>query len=217
MIGQGDGAKISTTDGGSGSLLQGVSEVTAANYAGGIAGSVTTANPIGVLNDTLGVGSYLPFTVKNVTVEGSRLQVKAGADEAGKYASGGLGLAIGGTVDQVTVKDLASVSAGNYTGGLAGRSGTGGMVKEGGLDLLGLGVIKVNNLLSLMDGMQVQISDTTVEGTSDGAVITSTGDAGDQRRRRYPGRRFYLRGGRRADQKFFCFRTARSYRRGEKR
>ncbi len=177
MIGQGDGAKISTTDGGSGSLLQGVSEVTAANYAGGIAGSVTTANPIGVLNDTLGVGSYLPFTVKNVTVEGSRLQVKAGADEAGKYASGGLGLAIGGTVDQVTVKDLASVSAGNYTGGLAGRSGTGGMVKEGGLDLLGLGVIKVNNLLSLMDGMQVQISDTTVEGTSDGAVITSTGDA----------------------------------------
>lgn len=176
LIGQGDGAKIST-DGGSGSLLQGVSAVTAANYAGGIAGSVTTANPIGVLDNTLGVGSYLPFTVKNVTVEGSGLQVKAEADAAGKYASGGLGLAIGGTVDQVTVKGLASVSAGNYTGGLAGRSGTGGMVKEGGLDLLGLGVIKVDNLLSLMDGMQVQISNTTVEGTSDGAVITSTGEA----------------------------------------
>lgn len=170
MIGQGDGVKIAS-DGGAGSQITGLSSVKAANYAGGIAGSAVTANPIGVLNNTIGVGSYLPFTVSQVTLTGQTLKVEA----TQKYASGGFGLALGGNVDNVSVNGLASVAAGNYAGGMAGRSGTGALVKEGGLDLLGLGAVKVDNLLSLADGVQVTIHNAHVTGAEEGAVIQATG------------------------------------------
>lgn len=170
MIGQGDGVKIAS-DGGAGSQITGLSSVKAANYAGGIAGSAVTANPIGVLDNTLGVGSYLPFTVSQVTLTGQTLKVEA----TQKYASGGFGLALGGNVDKVSVNGLASVTAGNYAGGMVGRSGTGALVKEGGLDLLGLGAVKVDNLLSLADGVQVTINNAHVTGVEEGAVIQATG------------------------------------------
>lgn len=170
MIGQGDGVKIAS-DGGNGSQITGLSSVKAANYAGGIAGSAVTANPIGVLNNTVGVGSYLPFTVSQVTLTGQTLKVEASQ----KYASGGFGLALGGNVDNVSVNGLASVTAGNYAGGMAGRSGTGALVKEGGLDLLGLGAVKVDNLLSLAKGVQVTINNAHVTGVEEGAVIQATG------------------------------------------
>lgn len=170
MIGQGDGVKIAS-DGGTGSQITGLSSVKAANYAGGIAGSVVTANPIGVLNNTIGVGSYLPFTVSQVTLTGRTLKVEA----TQKYASGGFGLALGGNVDNVSVKGLASVTAGNYAGGMAGRSGTGALIKEGGLDLLGLGAVKVDNLLSLADGVQVTINNAHVTGVEEGTVIQAKG------------------------------------------
>ena len=170
MIGQGDGVKIAS-DGGAGSQITGLSSVKAANYAGGIAGSAVTANPIGVLNNTIGVGSYHPFTVSGVTLTGQTLNVEA----TQKYASGGFGLALGGNVENVSVNGLASVAAGNYAGGMAGRSGTGALVKEGGLDLLGLGAVKVDNLLSLADGVQVTINNAHVTGVEEGAVIQATG------------------------------------------
>ena len=65
--------------------------------------------------------------------------------------------------------------AGNYAGGMAGRSGTGALVKEGGLDLLGLGAVKVDHLLSLAKGVQVTINHAHVTGAEDGAVIRATG------------------------------------------
>lgn len=170
MIGQGDGVKIAS-DGGNGSQITGLSSVKAANYAGGIAGSAVTANPIGVLNNTVGVGSYLPFTVSQVTLTGQTLNVEA----TQKYASGGFGLALGGNVDNVSVKGLASVTAGNYAGGMCGRSGTGALIKEGGLDLLGLGAVKVDNLLSLAKGVQVTINNAHVTGAEEGTVIRATG------------------------------------------
>lgn len=170
MIGQGDGVKIAS-DGGANSQITGLSSVTALNYAGGIAGSAVTANPIGVLDNTIGVGSYLPFTVSQVTLTGQTLNVEA----TQKYASGGFGLALGGNVENVSVNGLASVTAGNYAGGMAGRSGTGALIKEGGLDLLGLGAVKVDNLLSLADGVQVTINNTHVTGVEEGTVIRATG------------------------------------------
>lgn len=180
LIGQGDGvmiASVSAEDSGvtgnnnTGNSISGITSVTAENYAGGIAGSVVTANPIGVLNTTLGVGSYLPFTASDITLTGQDLTVTA----TWKYASGGFGLALGGTIKNVSVNGLAEVEAANYAGGLAGRSGTGALVREGGLDLLGLGLVKVDNLLSLVEGVQVKISDTSVTGIDSGAVIEATG------------------------------------------
>ena len=171
LIGQGDGVKIEA-NGEEGNQITGISSVKAENYAGGISGSITTANPIGVLNTTIGVGSYLPFSLVNTTVSGNNLTVQAGK----KYAAGGVGLVLGGTVNQVSVTGLADISARNYAGGFAGRAGTGGLAETQGLDLLGLGLIKIDNLLSVVQGVAVEISDTHVTGMEQGFSIFSSGE-----------------------------------------
>ena len=61
MIGQGDGVKITAEGMSFGGSVTGLQEVTAKRYAGGVAGSVVTADAIGVLNNTLGVGRFIPF------------------------------------------------------------------------------------------------------------------------------------------------------------
>lgn len=172
LIGQGDGVQITDSEG-TANVLEGLVSVQAKNYAGGISGAVTTADAIGVLNNTLGVGSYLPFKLSNIELKGSNLQVKAEL----KYAAGGASLLLGGEADQIRITGLQSVTAGNYAGGFGGRAGSGSLAKEGGLDLLGLGLIKVDNLLSLMDGLATKISNTTVSGTEGGAVICADGKA----------------------------------------
>lgn len=172
LIGQGDGTKI-TANGQQTVKISGLNLVKANNYAGGIAGSLVTANPIGVLNSTVGVGSYLPFTLSAVNLNGSNLKIEA----IEKYAAGGVGLALGGIVDNVNINYLETVTAGNYAGGFAGRSGSGALVKESGLDLLGLGLVKVDNLLSLAEGAKTTISSTQISGTESGITITANGNA----------------------------------------
>ena len=52
-------------------MLNGLESVKAGEHrVGGVAGSVTTASVTGLLNNTLGVGSFLGFTVHSVTVTG---------------------------------------------------------------------------------------------------------------------------------------------------
>lgn len=190
LLGQGDGVEISLLQREKPSIagkpavpekldvnpviISDLKSVSANNYAGGIAGSVVTANPIGVLNTTLGVGSYLPFRAAKINLNGTNLNVKANE----KYASGGFGLMLGGKVQQVNINGLDTVEAQNYTGGLAGRAGTGSLVREGGLDLLGMGLVKVDNVLSLAQGVNVKIEDTHVIGSATGAVIHSVGVSG---------------------------------------
>jgi len=170
LIGQGDGVQI-TSSGTEKNTIQGVSFVKANNYAGGISGAVTVDDAVGVLNDTLGIGSYLSFTVSNVDLGGNDLQIEA----SNKYASGGAGLMLGGTAEQIKIEGIQSVTAGNYAAGFAGRAGTGSLAKEGGLDLLGLGLIKVDSLLSLVDGVATKVSNVSVSGTENGAVIKASG------------------------------------------
>lgn len=172
LTGQGDGVRITAWENRK-TEISGLSQVTAENYAGGIAGSAVTANPIGILNTAIGIGSYLPFEVSGVNLIGADLNVHADK----KYASGGMGLILGGTIQEVSLEEIASVSAGNYAGGLAGRAGSGSLVKEGGLDLLGLGVVKVDNLLNLADGVQIGISNTSVAGIQQGMTVDASGKA----------------------------------------
>ncbi len=83
MIGQGDGVKITAvgaaefTSGSAGGNVTGLQSVKANKYAGGIAGSVVTADAIGVLNQTLGVGQFIPFELSQVSVEGTNWTVTA--------------------------------------------------------------------------------------------------------------------------------------------
>lgn len=170
LIGQGDGTKI-TGNGNTKTTITGIVSVTAENYAGGIAGSITTADAIGVLNNTVGVGQYLPFEISDTSVAGENLTVTA----AKKYAAGGAGLLLGGKADRTTITGIKEVKAGNYAGGFGGRAGAGGLASTGGLNVLGL--VKINNVLSLADGINVKINDSKVTGIDTGFIVLADGTA----------------------------------------
>ena len=151
------------------------------NRAGGIAGSVTTASVTGLLNNTLGVGNFLGFTVHHVTVNGKDgYTVEAGEN----YAGGALGEAIGGDIDTVTLSNINSITAKNRVGGFVGCAGPGDLVGGNGLtlNLLGLNnLLKVGNLLSVAEGIRVKINNTHVNGVKDGFTVKaiSTNNLGE--------------------------------------
>lgn len=162
-------------------VLHGLKEVTAGeDRAGGIAGSVTTANVTGLLNNTLGVGSFLGFTVRNTIVSGidTGYEIKA----EGNYVGGALGEAIGGNVEGVTLQQIKTVSAKNRVGGFVGCAGPGDLAGTNGLtvNLLGLNhLLKLSNLLSVAEGVMVKIKDAHINGISDGVTVTAKGQNTD--------------------------------------
>ena len=146
------------------------------NRAGGVAGSVTTASVTGLLNGTLGVGNYLGFTVRHVTTKGFNSGYTVEASE--NYAGGAIGEAVGGDVDTVTLNQLKSVTAKNRVGGFVGCVGPGDLVGGNGLtlNLLGLNnLLKVENLLSVAEGVRVTIKDAHVNGIPEGFTVKATG------------------------------------------
>ena len=171
IIGQGDGVKINAQGTTFGASITGLKQVKAKKYAGGIAGSVVTADAIGVVNKTLGVGQFIPFELSQISAEGTDWTVTA----TEKYAAGACGLMLGGTADSVKVNGIQSIQAGNYAGGFAGRTGASSLVSAGGLDVLGL--VKLNNVLSLANGVQVTIKNCEIVGVNTGLTVLSDGTA----------------------------------------
>lgn len=195
--------------------IENISSVTAKNYSGGVAGSVSTADAIGLLNNTLGVGSYIKFEINNVEVNKNTSTIntsepntpvtdnnpeqttedsidqtivekanttttagmKINSEDA--YAAGGIGLAVGGDISNVNINDISSVTAKNYAAGFIGRAGAGGLTDVQGLDLLGLGLIKINNVLSLAQGIRLNVDKSNVNGSSSGYKVEATGYQGD--------------------------------------
>ena len=158
-------------------VLTGLKTVTASeNRAGGIAGSVTTANVTGLLNNTLGIGNFLGFTVHHVTVTGVNDGYTVEAKE--NYAGGAIGEAVGGDVDTVTLNQVKSVTAKNRVGGFIGCAGPGDLAGGNGLtlNLLGLNnLLKVENLLSVAEGVRVKINEAHVNGIAGGMTVEATG------------------------------------------
>ena len=158
-------------------MLTGLKTVTASeNRAGGIAGSVTTANVTGLLNNTLGIGNFLGFTVHHVTVTGVNDGYTVEAKE--NYAGGAIGEAVGGDVDTVTLNQVKSVTAKNRVGGFIGCAGPGDLAGGNGLtlNLLGLNnLLKVGNLLSVAEGVRVKINEAHVNGIAGGMTVEATG------------------------------------------
>ena len=171
--GGGDASSVDQRD----NVLTGLKTVTASeNRAGGIAGSVTTANVTGLLNNTLGIGNFLGFTVHHVTVTGVNDGYTVEAKE--NYAGGALGEAVGGDVDTVTLNQVKSVTAKNRVGGFAGCAGPGDLAGGNGLtlNLLGLNnLLKVENLLSVAEGVRVKINEAHVNGIAGGMTVEATG------------------------------------------
>ena len=160
------------------------------SYAGGIAGGLGTASVGGVLNATIGLGGYLPFNVSSVAVTGVADGFTVTAGES--CAAGGIGKATGGKVGRaddayasaaaapktsvVKITNIKSVSAKNNAGGFAGVVGPGDLASTGGLDLLGLGALKLNGLLSVADGLEVKMDGVTVSGAPAGMAVEATGN-----------------------------------------
>ena len=156
--------------------VSGLQSVSGHDYTGGIAGSLGTASVGGLLNNTAGIASYLGFTVDGVTVTGSDNGLTV---DGWERVGGGLGDAIGGTINNVSVNNLKSVEGKNYAGGFIGLSGPGELVgTDGGLtvNLLGLNyILKLNKLLAIGQYVQVNITNASVNGINDGFTVTATG------------------------------------------
>lgn len=156
--------------------ITGLQSVSGDNYTGGIAGSLATASAAGLLNKTLGVASYLPFTVDNIKLSG----IGSGFTVDGKErVGGGLGYAIGGTIKDAVINNLRSVNGENFVGGFIGFSDPGELVgADEGLtvNLLGLNyILKLNKLLAIGQYVQVNITNSSVNGIKDGFTVTATG------------------------------------------
>lgn len=159
--------------------LSGVQSITGKNFVGGIAGSLGTAKVAGLLNDTLGLASYLGFTVDKVTVTGPTTGLSVTGEQR---IGGGFGDAIGGSVNTVTIKNLKSVIGNNRVGGMIGLAGPGDLADTGGLtvNLLGLNhVLQVKNLLKVASGVRVTINDSHVIGVETGLTVKATGTNSD--------------------------------------
>lgn len=159
--------------------LSGVQNITGKNFVGGIAGSLGTAKVAGLLNDSLGLASYLGFTVDKVTVTGPTTGLSITGEQR---IGGGFGDAIGGSVNTVTIKNLKSVTGNNRVGGMIGLAGPGDLADTGGLtvNLLGLNhLLQVKNLLKVASGVRVTINDSHVIGVADGLTVKATGTNSD--------------------------------------
>lgn len=172
-------------------VLEGLRSVRAEkSCAGGIAGELGTASVGGIINNTVGVGGFLPFNVSSTTVTGAPAGLVVSAGES--CAAGGIGKATGGKVGRaddaytsaaaapktgvVEITNIKSVSAKNNAGGFAGVVGPGDLASTGGIDLLGLGALKLNGLLSVADGLEVKMDGVAVAGVPSGMAVEATGN-----------------------------------------
>ena len=209
LVGKGDGVVIAASDeahmkdiklwsenvlthtpSGRGCAVEGLRSVKAAeSYAGGIAGSLGTAHAGGLINNTLGLADFLPFTVSSVTVTGVTDGFTVSAGDT--CAAAGIGKATGGKIGRadkaygkaadapatsvVAISNIKSVTAKNNAGGFAGAVGPGELASTGGLDLLGLGILKIKGLLSVGAGLEVKMDGVTVSGVPAGMTVEATG------------------------------------------
>lgn len=154
-------------------VVAGLASVSASDAnAGGIAGSLNVASGGGLINNALGLTNLIPFVVDSVDVSGNGFTVSA----AGDYAAGGVGVVTGGHVRNVEVRGVSAITASNYAGGFFGVSGTGSVVSDGGINLLGLNLVQINNLLQVGAAVQTNVDTVTVSGVDAGMKVTATGD-----------------------------------------
>ena len=176
--------------------LTGLSSVTGNDYVGGIAGSMGTASVAGLLNTTLGVASYLAFTIDNVHVNGAENGFTITGNER---VAGGFGDTIGGSITTVSINNLASIEGNNLVGGFIGLSGPGDLAgTDGGLtvNLLGLNyLLKLNNLLSLGQAIEVKINKVNVNGATNGFTVHAKGSRDSNSVRDYSASGFIAKSG----------------------
>lgn len=159
--------------------ISGLSTVSAASLAGGIAGEMETAAIGGLLNNTLGIGGlkdlagggFTAFEVSDVTVTG----VDGGftITVTDYNAGGAIGLATGGEISNVKVNNLGSVTGTGEVGGFIGQAAAGSALGADGINLLGL--VKLSGLLTVAQTTHLDVSDSNVNGIGTGFTVTASG------------------------------------------
>lgn len=152
------------------------SVTTGGSYAGGIAGSLGGASVGGLLNSTVGLGEFLGFTVDGITLDGAYT-----VDAAGDYAGGAFGMAMAGEASNIAIDGITRVTARNNAGGFLGLGGPGSLATagDGGLtiNLLGLNnLISLSNVLSVIPGLQMTLTNCSVTGGEGFTVEAKGGD-----------------------------------------
>ncbi len=159
-------------------ILSGLKSVRAhESYAGGVAGFMGSAAFSGLLNDVVGLGDFIGFTIRDVRATGISGGYTVKADTYG-YAGGGFGWAVGGTATNVKLFELKQVEAFNRAAGFVGVAGPGELAGTNGLtiNLLGLNeVLSVKKLLDVGQGIEVHITDCDVNGIESGYTVDATG------------------------------------------
>ena len=162
-----------------GNVLNGLTKVSASkDYAGGVAGYLGGASVGGLLNSTVGLGEFLGFTVDGITLDGAYT-----VDATGDYAGGAFGMAMAGDASKITIDGITSVSARNNAGGFVGLGGPGSLATagDGGLtiNLLGLNnLINLSNVLSVIPGLQMTLTDCSVTGGGEDFTVEAKGATG---------------------------------------
>lgn len=182
FLGQGDGTQIGKVDKGVKNSVSNLNSITAKNgsYAGGFVGQLVPANAGGVLNSTLGLISLQIPDVSYVSVCGQADGFTVQAS-SGSYAGGAIGVVVGGTIDNVTVTNLLSVTANaenGIAGGFMGSNNASGLVSTGGLNLLGLNIVTVSELLNAVNYLLTDCTNCYVSFTGNAAPQVSAASAG---------------------------------------
>ncbi len=160
-----------------GNVLNGLTKVSASkDYAGGVAGYLGGASVGGLLNSTVGLGEFLGFTVDGITLDGAYT-----VDAAGDYAGGAFGMAMAGEASNIAIDGITRVTARNNAGGFLGLGGPGSLATagDGGLtiNLLGLNnLINLSNVLSVIPGLQMTLTNCSVTGGEGFTVEAKGGD-----------------------------------------
>ncbi len=156
------------------------------DYAGGVAGHISTANVGGLLGSTLGLAEFVGFEVSHTYINGiddtTGYTVETGTNvgdgpERGDYAGGAFGWAVGGDVYDVWLTQLGWVKGNNHVGGFVGATGPGNLANNEGLDLslLGIQLLSANNVLSLISAQRTTYLRANVTGITAGYTVEETG------------------------------------------
>ena len=153
--------------------------VSATDHAGGILGYAKMTSVGDVLGGTVSAADYMRFECKECSVAGGTegLTVAASNPEAG-YAGGVIGHGTGGEVRKTSVTNLNSVTAGKGAGGFAGYFGSGTLANIGGINLLGIKILKIDGLLSAGQMIETFAVDSAVSGTSSGYTVSTENESG---------------------------------------
>lgn len=154
-------------------------KVSATENAGGILGYAKMTSVGDVLGGTVKAADYMRFECKDCSVNGgsSGLTVTASDKENGR-AGGTIGYGTGGEVRRTSVTNLNSVTAGKCAGGFAGYFGSGTLANVGGIELLGVPLLKIDSLLSVGQMIETFTVDSTVSGVSSGYSVSTGNEKG---------------------------------------